>query len=38
MFDDRQMMEVSIIENIQREQLNFIEEAELMKTYPTILV
>lgn len=33
-FDDRQMMEVSLIENIQREDLNVVEEA---KAYQTLI-
>lgn len=33
-FDDRQMMEVSLIENIQREDLNIVEEA---KAYQTLI-
>lgn len=36
-FDDQQMMEISLLENIQRENLNVIEEAraydQLIKTY-----
>ena len=31
MFNDKQMMEIAIIENVQREQLNLIEEARAYK-------
>lgn len=36
-FDDRQMMEVSLIENIQRENLNIVEEAKAYQTLVTRL-